>query len=225
MVLQAGLGDDKAVWNPIIPALSRDYTVIAFDRPGRGANPSSNAPRDPCTIAAEQRALLQSAGISPPYLLVGHSLGGLYQYVYAKLYPADGAGIVLVDPTPPKHWETMQREAPAAAALIKVMKAVAFSRTDRREFDDQAACLERLDMSRPLRQPSRVLVAGRFRPEEKGAFETMMKRSRQQWLKLTGTPQLDVIWDSGHYIQKENPEDVIAAVRQVTAEIRGRAMP
>lgn len=68
VVMQAGLGDDKSVWNLIIPVLSRDYAVIAFDRPGRGVNPSSDAPRDPCTIAAEQRALLQSAGISPPYL-------------------------------------------------------------------------------------------------------------------------------------------------------------
>ena len=42
VVMQAGLGDDKAVWNPIIPDLSRDYTVIAFDRPGRGANPFSS---------------------------------------------------------------------------------------------------------------------------------------------------------------------------------------
>ncbi|MBK7417536.1 MAG: alpha/beta hydrolase [Dechloromonas sp.] len=61
--------------------------MFAYDRPGYGSNPASNTPRDPCTIATELRDQLRSAGLPPPYVLVGHSLGGLYQYVFARLYP------------------------------------------------------------------------------------------------------------------------------------------
>lgn len=60
-----------------------------------------------------------------------------------------------------------------------------------------------------------MLVAGRLRPEEKGDFEKMMKQSRQDWTRLTGIATLDVIWDSGHFIQKDSPEDVVDAIRQV----------
>lgn len=220
VVLQSGLGDGMAVWDRVAPDLSHDYTVIRFDRPGRGGNPSTTAARNPCTIAAEQRALLQSAGLRPPYLLVGHSLGGLYQYVYARLYPAEVGGLVLLDPTHPRHWETMQREAPGAATMIRLVRTVGFSATDRREFDEQAACLDRLDNSRPLELPGRMLASGRFKPEERGEFERMVKRLRADWLRLTGWRELGIVPDAGHYIQKDSPEDVVAAIRQVAAEAR-----
>lgn len=218
IVMQAGLGDGKDVWENISPELSRYHTTFAFDRPGRAKNLPTNAPRDACTIATEQRALLQSLNLKPPYILVGHSLGGLYQYAFAKLYPEDVAGIVLLDPTPPNHWERMQKEAPNAASMLKAVRLIAFSKTDDREFDAQAECLERLDFDNPLKRPSKVLVAGRFTGAgEKGDFEKMMKQSRLQWLKLTTAPKLDIAWESGHYIQKESPELVILAVQQVIA--------
>ena len=118
IVMQAGLSDGKEVWNKVVPTLSKNFTVLTFDRPGRANNPATNAPRDACTIATEQRALLQALGLKPPYLLVGHSLGGLYQFAFAKLYPTEVAGIVLVDPTPPNHWQRMQKEAPDAAMKV-----------------------------------------------------------------------------------------------------------
>lgn len=215
VVLQAGLQDGKSAWAKVLPALARDHRVIAFDRPGHADNPPTNAPRDPCTIAAEQRAHLQAAQVPPPYILVGHSLGGLYQFVYAKRYPEDVAGLVLLDPTHPKHWETMQQEAPTAALLLKGVRAIAFDSTDRREFDSQASCLDTLDLSQPLNIPVKLLVSGQFKAEERGAYERMVKRLRQQWLPLLGVTDMTVIEDSGHYIQKERPDAVVRAVREL----------
>lgn len=62
--------------------------------------------------------LLSTVGAQPPYLLVGHSLGGQYQYAYALLFPQDVAGMLLLDPTHPDHWTSLQREAPLTAATI-----------------------------------------------------------------------------------------------------------
>lgn len=103
VVFQAGLGDDRRTWNDILPTLAAHYTLFALDRPGAGDSPAVDSPRDPCTIAAEQRAALRSAGLASPYILVGHSLGGLYQYAYASLYPQEVAGFVLIDPTHPRN--------------------------------------------------------------------------------------------------------------------------
>jgi pimeloyl-ACP methyl ester carboxylesterase len=222
LVLQAGLGEGKQTWATLMPELAKQHLVIAFDRPGRSGAALTEAPRDPCTIADEQRTLLQNAGIQPPYILVGHSLGGLYQYVYAKRYPNEVAGIILLDPTHPRHWETMQREFSGGARIVKLMRMIVFSRADRREFDAQQKCLDQLDMAQPLTAPAQLLVSARFRPEEQGAFEKMMKPLRQNWLQLLGIKQMKVVWDSGHYIQNDSPEEVVASVQQL---VSGGSMP
>lgn len=215
VVLQAGFGDGKNVWVDVAEDLSRNYTVFAYDRPGHGGNPASETPRDPCTIAAELRDQLRSAGLKPPYVLVGHSLGGLYQYVFDRLYPNEVAGLVLLDPTHPRHLENMEREVPALASLVKGMSKVTFGRTDRREFEAQAICLDKVESTPPISAPTRLLVSGRFKEVEKGDFEKMVKRLRQDWQRLTKAPKVEVIHDSGHYLQKESPEAVVAAVRAV----------
>ena len=220
IVLQAGFGDGKAVWGAVSEELAPDFTIFAYDRPGYAGNPATETPRDPCTIASELRSQLRAAGSPPPYILVGHSLGGLYQYVFSRLYPDDVAGLVLLDPTHPRHWERMQHDVPSAASLIKAMSLVAFSSTMRREFEAQANCLDRLENVQTRAIPTRLLVSARFKSVEKGEFESMVKSLRQDWLRLTGAPRIEVIYDAGHYIQKDSPEDVAAAVRAVFAEMK-----
>jgi pimeloyl-ACP methyl ester carboxylesterase len=215
VVFQAGLGDGKEIWDPVAHALAGEFTVFALDRPGTGANPSVEGPRDPCTIATEQRALLRAVGLQPPYLLVGHSLGGLYQYAYAKLYPADVAGIVLVDPTHPRNWEIVQQHAPEGAALIKGMKALAWRRIRAREFDDQTACLDTLETGTPLTRPARVLVSGRPAPMANPQYERSRLALARDWARMAGAPDVDMVRESSHYIQTEAPDAVIAAIREI----------
>lgn len=223
IVLQAGLGDDHRSWQAIEPLLAKDHRVIALDRPGHGSTPDTTTPRDPCTIATEQRAQLQAAGIAPPYVLVGHSLGGTYQFVYAKLYPQDVAGLVLVDATPLHHWERMQREAPESALVLRGVRALLFSSIDRREFDAQASCVEALALQQPLNKPVRVLVAGRFNVGDPPEFRSMMQHSRPTWLPLTGAAALQPVAEAGHYIQKDQPQVVVEAIRAVMAEAAEKA--
>lgn len=223
VVLQAGFGDSKETWSRIIPDLARDHTVFAYDRPGSGGSPPTAAPRDPCSIAAELRARLGAAGLRPPYVLVGHSLGGLYQYVYAKLYPADVAGFVLVDPTHPRNWEAVQSGQPEAAMLIKALKAVAWSDVQRREFDGQTDCLDRLDMDTPLALKGRVLISGRPQPEASEDYERRRQALGQDWRRMAGVAQAEIVWASSHFIQKEQPATVIAAIREVSGRVPAQA--
>lgn len=218
VVLQSGLGDDASVWDALLPLLAPHYRVVRIDRPGYGAGAPSTAPRDPCTIADETRDRLVQAGIAPPWLLVGHSLGGLYQYVFARRHPDDTDGLVLLDPTHPAHWATMQQEAPGLATALRAMRTLAFSDTARAEFDAQAACLDSLDERAPLPRPTRVLVSDRPGPLENDSFRSMLRRLRQDWLQRLDAPGLQVVWDSGHYLQREVPQDVADAIDAVARD-------
>ncbi len=215
VVLQAGLGDGKAVWGDVFAALAREHQVIAYDRPGYGASARVQGARDACSIAAEQQRVLQAAGVRPPYILVGHSLGGLYQYVFARMYPDQVAALVLVDPTHPRHWETMQREVPNSAAMLKKAGSVLFSATAQREFDDQAACLERFDLRAPLTVPARLLtstVSSALAPRE---FSAMAQALATDWVRISGAPEQQQVSGAGHYIQNQRPQAVIDAVLSV----------
>lgn len=218
VLLQSGLGDDAQVWDALRPLLERHYRVVRIDRPGYGASAPTTAPRDPCTIADETRDRLVQAGIAPPWLLVGHSLGGLYQYVFARRHPAETGGLVLLDPTHPAHWTTMQQEAPGLATALRAMRTLAFSDTARAEFDAQAACLDSLDERAPLHRPTRILVSDRPGPLENASFRSMLGRLRLDWLRRLDAPGLQVVWDSGHYLQREVPQDVADAIDAVARE-------
>jgi pimeloyl-ACP methyl ester carboxylesterase len=220
IVLQSGLGDGRQAWSSVYATLAQSHAVFAYDRPGYGASAGIPESRDPCSIAAELRSLLRSAQIPPPYVLVGHSIGGLYQYAFAKLYPADIAGLVLLDPTHPRHWQQLQEDVPGMAAVVRGLRATVFTRAMRKEFDEQEKCSEHLE-ALPIRQtPARILTRGRFPMTESAGFESMVRSLESDWLRLTGAHGVDRINDSGHYIQKDRPKAVIDAIEAVIAESR-----
>jgi len=218
IVLQSGLGDGTAPWATVFETLAREHQVVAIERPGYGGSPAGPAPRDPCTIADEQRALLQQLGIAPPYLLVGHSLGGRYQWVYAALYPHEVAALVLLEPTHPEHWQRLRRDAPAMATTVSAL-SLTFGRAMKREFDAQDRCLaERIGAAQRAavrRVPARLLTRESYPLAERGAFEAMHRQSQLDWLQLTGATQVQRVSGSGHYLQRDRPDAVVAAVREM----------
>lgn len=166
IVLQAGLGDSSDTWERLRAVLPAGATVVAPDRPGYGRAPSTAAPRDPCTIARELHDTLRRGGHKPPYLLVGHSLGGLYQYAYARLYPDEVKGLLLLEATHPRHLERVTAEAATAGRLIQVAR-IAMGRTMADEFDAQAHCLAAWETAAPLQIPTRVMMRADFRASSK----------------------------------------------------------
>jgi pimeloyl-ACP methyl ester carboxylesterase len=99
VVLQPGAGEFSSNMGWIAPAVARNSRVCVYDRAGRGWSETAETPQDGLQIAADLHALLQRAGVPGPYVLAGHSFGGLYVLSYAARYPGDVAGMVLVDCT------------------------------------------------------------------------------------------------------------------------------
>lgn len=98
VVFEAGLGDDWTSWDNVASQVAQHARIFAYSRPGYGASSPATTPRDPQTIVEELRALLAHEGYAPPYVLVGHSFGGTYAELFAKAYPDEVIGAVLVDP-------------------------------------------------------------------------------------------------------------------------------
>jgi pimeloyl-ACP methyl ester carboxylesterase len=101
IVLEAGSGGDGLVWGGIQPALSRTTRVCSYDRAGLGWSEPRPGPRDADHIAHELHELLLQAKIDGQFVLMGHSVAGLYMRDYIKHYPSEVAGIVFVDSSTP----------------------------------------------------------------------------------------------------------------------------
>jgi pimeloyl-ACP methyl ester carboxylesterase len=99
VVFDAGLGGASSSWDLIQPTIALKTRACSYDRAGLGFSDPATRPGTSANIVDDLHRLLQSAGIKPPYVLVGHSSGGMNVRLYADEYPAEVAGMVLVDPS------------------------------------------------------------------------------------------------------------------------------
>jgi pimeloyl-ACP methyl ester carboxylesterase len=97
VVLEAGFGAGTRSWGDVQPAVGRGTRTCAYDRAGTGNSVAPPGVRDARDEIADLRALLVRAGVGPPYVLVGHSYGGVLARVFAHRYPSETAGLVLVE--------------------------------------------------------------------------------------------------------------------------------
>jgi pimeloyl-ACP methyl ester carboxylesterase len=106
-VMDSGLGGNSLLWTNTLPAVAKYTRACAFDRAGYAwSDPApAEVPRTSQQIATELRTALNKAEIAPPYILLGHSFGAINMLVYAYTYPAEVAGMVLVDPSHPEMFE------------------------------------------------------------------------------------------------------------------------
>lgn len=102
VVFDHGIGGNSLDWQFVQPEVAQFARAVSYDRAGYGWSGQGPKPRSSERIVDELRAALQKAGIEPPYVLVGHSFGGIHARVYAARYPQDVAGVVLVDSSHPE---------------------------------------------------------------------------------------------------------------------------
>jgi len=101
VVLESGLGDTYVSWRKVQPEIAKFTRVCSYDRAGLGYSDPASAPRTSKVIAEQLHALLQAAAIPPPYVLVGHSMGGFDVRLFPSLFRNEVAGMVLVDASHP----------------------------------------------------------------------------------------------------------------------------
>lgn len=213
VVFENGLGGSIDWWAKVFPEISKDTTAFAYNRPGYGKSDMVSSPRDGSHIVDELRSLLKSKGLKPPYVLVGHSLGGLYMQLFARRYPDEASALILVDSTHPAQFKG--KGSPQNwPAWFRLVYRLATSEVEKEEFNAIDATGESvLDLPPFTGKP--VIVLSAAEPmNAKSELADYANEKRKDLVRLY--PGATQIWvDSGHAIPLEKPEPIISAIREV----------
>lgn len=126
VVLETGLGSMSAAWGWIQPEAAQFTRVVSYDRAGLGWSDPARGPVCAIRVARRLRRLLEAVGIDGPYVLVGHSMGGLFMRVFAHLYHDEVAGVVLIDAAHPDQYSRNPAITRHMNAGFRMLEAVPF---------------------------------------------------------------------------------------------------
>lgn len=129
VIFESGIGATNLNWRRVQESVAQFAGTVSYDRTGLGWSSPCRTARTPGNIAAELHEMLDRGGIRPPYVLVGHSFGGLVMRRYALAYPGEVAGLVLVDPMRCEEWPPLdpakQSELERGRKLIQFASPIA----------------------------------------------------------------------------------------------------
>ena len=146
VVVEPGAGMTSSDLALITPAVARDTRVCVYDRAGRGWSEPASTPQDAAQVATDLHALLHRGGVQGPFVLAGHSFGGLYALTFAARYPDEVAGMVLIDSTAPAAGPRA-RSGPAAQGAGKSSDLA-------QRIPALVSAAARLGLGRPLGTPT-----------------------------------------------------------------------
>jgi pimeloyl-ACP methyl ester carboxylesterase len=212
VVFENGLGGRMEWWKNVLPEISNYTTTFAYNRPGYGNSDPVASPRDGLHVVDELRALLRDKGMKPPYILVGHSLGGLYMQLYARRYPEEVSALILVDSTHPQQLDgegALEKQSFLVRGLLGVM--VTGAAKDELDLLPQTG-KQVLDLPTLSGKPVFVLSASKPLDEKSTVADDANAKRRDIARLYPGSKQTWV--DSGHAIPLEKPEAIVAAIRE-----------
>ncbi|HET7870528.1 MAG TPA: alpha/beta fold hydrolase [Actinomycetota bacterium] len=242
VILEAGAGGGANAWTKVQPEVANLARVCSCDRaniPGGASDPAPK-PRTAEDVVEDLHAALTAAGVPGPFVLVGHSDGGLFVRLYASRYPDEVVGMVLVDAVSEeldasglvllKELLSQDQWRGYQAGLEQQARAPFVARVDDEQVDIAASSAEmRATLAdSPLRpMPLFVLTHGVPDPPSPGeplefaqAKERVWQELQQQLARLVPNAKHLVVRDSGHIIQEEQPDVVIDAIRRVVEAVR-----
>jgi pimeloyl-ACP methyl ester carboxylesterase len=227
VVFESGAGGPLEAWLRIQPEVSKFAKTISYDRAGNGLSKKGPVPRDGQHIATELHTALHNAHASPPYILVGHSLGGPYIRVFAGLYPDEVAGLVLVDPTQEDliAWAKARDPKPSGAHKFRPYDEVdcapaTFAQAHENPIPTNVPVFLITGMG-PREIPGFVTKELReeVQKDQKIFYPAKLKFHRE-WVEKIPGGRLIITENSGHGIPFEEPELVIKTIRDVVNHTR-----
>lgn len=228
VIFESGLGDGLETWRPVLAGLDPSIGYVAYDRPGYGRSgelPIQARARDSLLAVELLRALLGVLEPPRPYLLVGHSLGGLYIAKYAATYPSDVAGMIFVDGRPPRFRARCDAEdvpfcrsrsapPPPGNWPAHMVQEIAGLRAS----EDAAPDAEALASF-----PATVITATRAWAGEEGAAGfALWLRAQQEFAAGFRDHRFIRAEESGHYVQRDRPDLVIREVEAMHGRVSER---
>ena len=231
VVLESGLGDGLQVWQKVQREVAAFGQTIAYDRAGLGSSAASSDPRTPVALAKELNTLLEALNARGPFVLVGHSTGGLYIRTYAALYPEKVGALVLVDATPEQMGVEFSQRYPDQWALELRELDNAYDASANAVHAEWLAIRTLLqDGVLPLADkipdvPTISLCARQPSTESSWITTTpdglaLMQELKEAFPSKQSDAQIIPVMGVGHYIQLERPEVVVASIREACRAVQ-----
>lgn len=223
IVFLSGAGMDIDSWFKVLPEAATMGTVIAYDRPGVGRSDRPAVAQSGDVIVETLRRLLAQVA-PPPYVIVAHSLGGLPADLFARHHPDDVAALVLVEAASPDE----AANPPAAGSIARVVGAIGrvLGRLRGRadgldEVDNVAETIRQIGAAPAFPDVPLVVVTGgtRMRMVPEAAFHAHQLAQAGR-VALSPQGRHVIAEGSGHFPQLQEPEIVVAAIRDVVERSR-----
>lgn len=223
VILEAGSGDSSEVWNVVQKQVERFAHVCSYDRLGLGKSEKPATAHSADEIVDDLHKLLQAARVPPPYVMAGHSIGGIYVRKYEARYPSEVTGLVLVDSAHEEQFARVSQISPEWAKRIRdrftaeEQRAGGFLPENERlawHFDGPLVVIEHGQMP-----PS--AVSDRMAKQSEAVFHVLQKDLANR----SKNGQLREAKKSGHYIQRDEPELVTQSIKDVIRESASGRQP
>ena len=213
VVFENGLDGTMQWWSKVIPVLENNISVFSYNRAGYGESSSVQSVRDGEHIVEELRTTMKSNGIVPPYILVGHSIGGLYMQYFARKYPDEVKALILVDSTHPNQLDG-DGNPENWPIIAKLFFKTLVSEAAKKEFDALDETGKEV-LSLPTVSTFPVIILSALEPMSVNS--TLANDSNVKRIDMINLyPTSEQYWiDSGHAIPYEKPEAVIEAIKHV----------
>jgi pimeloyl-ACP methyl ester carboxylesterase len=231
VILESGLDGDVVTWKDVHPEAATFTRVCRYDRTGLAHSDYGPTPRNAELTAQDLHTLLTKANIAPPYILVGHSFGGLLIRRYAFDFPNEVTGMIFIDSLQEDWWDEALALLPADPTNDSPRLA-SFRLYLRDGWRDPSNNFEAMDIPAVVEQvretgvfgdiPITVLTAGDFTvlnpglpPELETALANLFREEQARLAALSTNGVQIIIPDTGHNIPRENPSAVVDAIRNM----------
>lgn len=212
VVMDTGLGDSLEVWSDLRPLVAGFARVCVYDRAGLGGSEPGPLPRTSDVIVEDLHRLLARSGEPAPYVLVGHSFGGLNVRLYASRHPGEVVGLVLVDATHEDFPALEARVRPEEERLKLETNLAATSPSALSELRSIQESSRQVREAPPLDAIPLVVVSSGLPRGTPEMAEAWTRFQRDLARKARGGVQI-IAERSGHYIQHDQPGLVAEAIR------------
>ncbi|MCP4271452.1 MAG: alpha/beta hydrolase [Gammaproteobacteria bacterium] len=219
IVFETGSGPTMSTWEPVFEKISKSTAVFAYNRPGYGISSDRNVPGSIREAARQLRENLHRTGKTSPYILVGHSYGGLIVNAFARLYPNETKAVLLIDSTHPDQTEFFQEEYPILYGVLKVSVLSSDASYEMALMDGSKSEFRNLPAFPNI--PLVILTAG----ESSSIFES--KDLRKQWIifqrdlaSMSSLSKHVIVDGSGHFIHQDKPEIVLREIKALLNDVQ-----
>ncbi|MFF2176446.1 alpha/beta fold hydrolase [Lysinibacillus sp. NPDC058147] len=210
VVFESGYGVTLDNWNSIKDEVSKFSKMFIYDRAGIGKSEMDDRPRHSRQSVDNLRILLKKAGVKPPYVLVGHSIGGLNVRLFASKYPEEVAGVVLLDSS---HED--QNIILPPLFTKEVQEAYYNQFTIEGSLNEIEESFEQVRTTKPFGNIPLIVVTGGLQPIHTKESMAAWMRLQEELANLSTNRQHIVVEDAGHAIHFDKPEVVIEIIRDI----------